>query len=281
VSRRRDLQQKLKSLGEIEGIMTAMKNLAFMETRKLAQFLAIQQRAVASIDAAAADFAACYSEFLPQAEAVSEAFLLVGSERGLCGDFNERMMDAMEAHIAKGSAVTPIVAVGRRLEARLDGHDVAALLEGPNVVEEVEAVLGKLSRQLVGMMDMLAPGTVLGLTAFFHGGDNGEISVRRLLPLSLPAARSRTSSPQLNIPPADFFAQFIEHYLYAALHEMFYSSLMVENRFRLEHMDRAVHQLGKQVGQLKLRYNALRQEEIIEEIEVIMLSAETLVDTVS
>ena len=43
-------------------------------------------------------------------------------------------------------------------------------------------------------------------------------------------------------------------------------------------MDSAIRRLEKDEAALRLRYNALRQEEIIEEIEIIMLSAEALSD---
>lgn len=54
--------------------------------------------------------------------------------------------------------------------------------------------------------------------------------------------------------------------------------MMVENRKRLEHMNKAIHHLQKNQAQLSLSYNRLRQEEITEEIEIILLSAEVLSD---
>jgi F-type H+-transporting ATPase subunit gamma len=41
-------------------------------------------------------------------------------------------------------------------------------------------------------------------------------------------------------------------------------------------MDQAIQRLEKDIGELNLKRNRLRQEEITEEIEVIMLSAEVL-----
>ena len=76
---------------------------------------------------------------------------------------------------------------------------------------------------------------------------------------------------------ADFLAGLTGHHLYAALNEALYSSLMVENRRRLVHMDRALDRLDADMAQLRLAYNRQRQEEIIEEIEVILLSADLLV----
>jgi len=100
-----------------------------------------------------------------------------------------------------------------------------------------------------------------------------------LLPLELPKRRPAYSHPPLlNLEPAQFLSQLTSQYLYAVLHEVFYASLMAENRKRLEHMDSAIRRLEKDEAGLRMRYNALRQEEIIEEIEIIMLSAEALVE---
>lgn len=81
------------------------------------------------------------------------------------------------------------------------------------------------------------------------------------------------------MPPLELLSGLTSQYLYAVLHEIFFSSLMVENKRRLEHMDTAIHRLDDMTAKLKLRYNALRQEEIIEEIEVIMLSIEALAES--
>ncbi|HUW49550.1 MAG TPA: FoF1 ATP synthase subunit gamma [Sulfuricella sp.] len=275
MSRRRDLQQRLGSLDEIEGIMVAMKNLAFMETRKLAQFLSTQQRAVTSIEAAASDFASHYRHALPRPGSLSEVYLLIGSERGFCGDFNESVAQEM---FSRGDA-PPIVAVGRRLEPILSQNPaLLELVEGPSATEEVAPVLTGLADRLAEIERNLRPGTVLGLTVFYHSDETGGVRARRLLPLPEPKPPGRAFShpPLLNLAPTDFFAGLTEHYLYAALHEAFYSSLMVENRYRLDHMENAIRQLDKRVSRLKLAYNTMRQEEIIEEIEVIMLSVEAL-----
>ena len=60
------------------------------------------------------------------------------------------------------------------------------------------------------------------------------------------------------------------------LHEIFYSALMTESRERLTHLEGALHRLEKETSELRLKRNILRQEEITEEIELIMLSAEQL-----
>jgi F-type H+-transporting ATPase subunit gamma len=58
---------------------------------------------------------------------------------------------------------------------------------------------------------------------------------------------------------------------------LLYSSLMVENQTRAEHMDSAVQRREMKSTELMRRCNILRQEEITEEIEVLRLSAGTLI----
>lgn len=266
MSRRRDLREKLESLTEIEDIMTAMKNLAFMETRKLSVFLSAQQRAVRSIEALAADFTHFHG--VESARKVMETGLLIGSERGLCGDFNERLLAAADPGI-------PVAAIGRRLESKL--ADRLDLIGGANVAEEVESVLTKVVDFFALLQAKLPEGEALGITAFYHSDETGGVRKRRLLPLpQQETVMAYSHEPILYLDPEDFHEKLSSQYLYAALQEALYSSLMVENRYRLDHMDNALRQMDKRIARLGQDYNILRQEEITEEIEVIMLSAEVL-----
>ena len=85
--------------------------------------------------------------------------------------------------------------------------------------------------------------------------------------------------PVLNLEPTDFLIELSDHYLFAALHEIFYASLMAENRRRVRHLEGAVKHLDEESDALRRQSNARRQEEIIEEIEVILLSAASLKKT--
>ena len=64
-----------------------------------------------------------------------------------------------------------------------------------------------------------------------------------------------------------------EHYLFTLIHWLLYTSLVAENRQRVAHLDSAIRHLDNRSLQLTHLNNVLRQEEIIEEIEVILLSA--------
>ena len=112
MSRRREIGGRLAALTDIAGILSAMKSLALMETRLLSDFLDQQQRLAAGIEAAAADFLAWRGEFAPLPGEERELCVLVGSEQGFCGDFNEAIAAWVRATCATNPAPACWVVVG-------------------------------------------------------------------------------------------------------------------------------------------------------------------------
>jgi len=277
MSRRRGIERHLQSLGEIKEIMNAMKNLALMETQKLARRLETQSRVVASIESAAADFLSFYP-YLPAAEGPArDVFLLVGSERGFCGDFNEALLKAPQTDLTQGDGPA-VITIGRKLASRYaEDSRVVARLAGPSAFEEVEAVLLNLMATLDEWQASQRPRGALRLTMFHHRPEEAGVKVTRLDPFSqwTPPQPHVAYPPLLNLEPGVFLTKLGEHYLFAVLHELFYCSLMAENQQRVQRMDFAVRRIDEKCQALSRRANSLRQEEITEEIELIMLSVET------
>lgn len=278
MSGRRDIEIRLGSLNEIKEIMNAMKNLSLMEVHKLTRFLETQRRVIDTIEAASADFLQFYQALFPGVETFRDRYLLVGSERGFCGDFNEAVIRAFEIH---GSAAPQksIVVVGTKLAAKLvDDPRLCAAIEGASVVEELDAVLVKLMQALTGPTIPGASEGPLRLTVLHHRPDEEPIVVTVLQPLQVASAKSKRYShaPLLYLQPQWFLTGLVEQYLFAALHGLLYGSLMAENQLRMQHMDSAVRRLEKLSADLLRKRNILRQEEITEEIEVIMLSVKAL-----
>ena len=140
MSQSRELQLHIAQMEEIRSILNSMKNLAFIEIHKLTRFQTMQGQAVANIENAALDFL----DFYPLSAADDNATpicILVGAERGFCGDFNESLINAIAAE-----AYTGVIAIGSRLCNRLEDYpvNVIATIEGANVAEEVPVVLNRL-----------------------------------------------------------------------------------------------------------------------------------------
>ena len=279
MSKRAHIQRHLGLLDEVSGIMGAMKNISLMETHKLARYLAYQHRVLASIEAAAADFLAHHPEFGYRDRGQSTRVIVaIGSQRGFCGDFNEAIVRAINRHRQSGESALGVLVVGRRLAVRLGKDEsVLAALDGPSVVEEVHPVLQRVMNALGELQSRLGQSEPLDVALFAHRDGEEAVGVRHILPRPASAGAVPVAYPPLlNLPPPAFFSELVRHYLWAQMHDAFYSTLMAENRRRLQHMEGAMKRIEEKSSDLRRRYNALRQEEITEEIEVIMLSNDAL-----
>jgi F-type H+-transporting ATPase subunit gamma len=279
MSRRRNLERHRHSLGEIRNIMNSMKTLAYMETRKLTRFLSAQHVVIQNLEEVVLDFLSFYPGTLPEKKETTPIYVLIGSERGFCGDFNHALLQHLHSSLQAHPSDSPIlVAVGHNLCTLLEGDArLAASINGACVVEEVTSLLIQVASELTTLQNRFG---VLTIYCLYHAGKGGIImqelfpSLQRLLhrPARLPYP------PILNQTPKDFLVSLTDHYLFAILHEILYASLMAENHHRVAHLEGAVKHLDEKSAELARQCNILRQEEIIEEIEVILLNAASLAD---
>jgi F-type H+-transporting ATPase subunit gamma len=270
MSRRRQVEERLQGYAEVRTILSAMKNIALTELHKLGGQLEHQRRAMATIERAAQDFARFYAP--PGAAAQAPGVCIaIGSERGFCGEFNEVLAQAARASDGR------LLVVGTRLAERLDEQAAADALAGASVAEELPAVLERVAAWLE-RAQRAAPAAPLRVTVLYEDPEAATPTTRTIAPLPLPdkPARERGCPPQLTLAPARFFAALAEQALLMSLQGAFSLSLLAENRRRLEHMDSALRRLDETTAGLARRANVYRQEEITQEIEVIMLSAEAL-----
>jgi F-type H+-transporting ATPase subunit gamma len=273
MSRRRDLEGRLGSLRDIGKIMGSMKNLSYMETRKLARFIDSQGRVVAAIETAAVDFLGHHPELLRAPEQTGTLYALVGAERGFCGSFNQALLAELERVDGAQGGPHALVAVGTRLATMLEADPrLADGMRGAAAAEEVPAVLSR----LVQTLGRVARERDLPTLVVIHW--DADTDAVREVPL-LPPFRDPAGAPapalpfppRLNLAPETLLAALIEQYLFAALHALLYSSLMAEHQQRVRHLGGALERIDGRVRELKQQRNLLRQEEITEEIELMLL----------
>jgi F-type H+-transporting ATPase subunit gamma len=272
VTRRRDIDRHMQGLGEIQEILGAMRNLALLETRKLTRALVDQQQVTKTIRAAIFEAVASLPEPVAAPDVADEILIVLGSERGFCGDFNRALLEKL--HDVPGSGTAPVIVVGQRLAARLP-RSIApvVVLAGASTTEEIAEVIVRVMRE-VGRWEESREAQLSLRPVVLHRQRSGDVARTVLDPLNEAAAEPHTARQPARtyLAPKTLLEKLTEHYLYAVLHQVFYGSLMAENEQRMLHMDSALRRLGEQTEDLRRRRNALRQEEITEEIEVMTLT---------
>lgn len=264
-------RRHLGALRDIRDIMAALKNISLTENLRLRRFLASQQRVMEGIEYAMRDFLYHYPQTLPGRDAAVDIILLIGSERGFCGDFNETLLEQID----ETAQQRYLVAVGEKLCGKLDEMRIPAeAVAGLSTVEDVPDVLLAVVDKLREITARHGP---MQLTIVHHRYDGSNQEVLRHQPFrDLTATDThRGYPPLLNVAPEIFFPQLLDHFLFAVLHSVLYSSLAAEHQLRLQHLQGAIEHIDRQCAVLTQHYNNLRQELITEEIELIVLSAGT------
>jgi len=164
-----------------------------------------------------------------------------------------------------------LIAVGSKLHPLLnEDNQNIVYVEGAGFAEEIFSVVGSLAQTLEANQQPTS------LYALHHHGQHNDLTKERLLPPFKETDYKKAhypNPPLLNLTTRDFFLELTDHYLFSALHRILYISLMTENQHRIQHLENATHHLDDKTDELGRKINALRQEEIIEEIEVILLNA--------
>lgn len=272
---RSKLINHLNTLHSIHSIMTAMKNLALIETGKINKFLVEQKKVVTSIENIAADFFNFYPQYQIgiQHENV-EVCVLLGTERGFCGAFNEALVSAYYNYLTKQKPRDmQVVAIGSKLITKLENQlELSKQLEGPSTAEEIPGIILALVKNLENIYPT-------SWTVICNEEKDGVIQTNIVKPFSeikTIGQKSYSTSPLLNLQPDEFFTGLLDEYFFALLYKIFYTSFLLENKQRSQHIDGALQWLDKTSAELKHSLNVTRQEEITESIEEIMLSVEML-----
>jgi F-type H+-transporting ATPase subunit gamma len=268
MSKRRDVEGHIDSLKEIHSIMESMKNLSMMEGQKLARYQNMQQQVLDAVAHALDDVRCHFAPEMPRVEA-APIYLLLGSERGFCGAYNEQLLEVLEQQPGHGDA--PIIGVGSRLSSPLEkSYPRASCLPGAAVADEVDKVLASVINALNRRRKEHGE---LRLEVIYFTPGTHDARCRSALP-SPGDQPGRGYAPLINLPSQQLLGELLEHYLFAVTHAWLFAAMSAENQRRMQHLDQAGHHIERQLEDLGKRRNALRQEEIIEEIEVILLTSE-------
>ena len=259
--RRAEVEARLALYEDLSGILGAMRSFALAELHRLTRREEAQQEVVSALAQALADVAPALS-VAPTSHA--DVWLLLGSVRGFCGSFNEDVARAWRA--ARSDKPSPTVVLGERLAGLLPEMPgvipVAGALGGldaPAAIDRMLAAIGEARAMLGG-----APGLMVCLR------DKDGPRCQRLLPLPQPAEGASRRLPFTLEPPDEVAAKVAEHALFHHLLALMLRAIRVENHMRLMQMENALRHLDRGKEDLLRQRNRLRQEEIIEEIEIMV-----------
>ena len=224
------LVQHINSLTDISDIMSAMKYLSIMESNKLSRYIQHQKRAMQSIELAATDFLHFHPELLNISEPKSQIVVVIGSERGFCGNYNEVLFQEVENYLKNAintDLKTTIITVGYKLHHKFEQHSLSnSKLNGPKLVEEIPDIILELITIIGAKLDEQHTEQ---LTVLHHSEDKFQPEFKDILPAFQTLDTQKvpyTTPPLTHLSNSTLYSSLLDEYLFATLNQLFYSAFM-------------------------------------------------------
>jgi F-type H+-transporting ATPase subunit gamma len=278
MTQHRQTQAKVTLLRDINELLKAIKNIALMEVNKAGKGVILQKRRTDSIQETITDFLRAYPKSLPVTRNRLTFYILLGSERGICGNFNELVYERLPRSRTDN---THLIVIGQQLVNKFANQERCHLLPGANVFEDIPQVINAVLAIMQRVYQQQGYSHPQSWT-IIHNSDNNpgnELQTQIYQPFSLTNASSDGAShakPLIHLSPDQLLLELLNQFLASVFYTVVYESFLAENRQRLHHIESALNQLDKRLQRLKHRLNTFRQEEITEELEVLLTSVKSL-----
>ena len=276
-----DLQNRIRSLGELRDVVGAMRSLSAVRVQQAHETLLAIRQYAGVIESAMAEadpgLSRRSTDRVPAAEPTT-AVLAFGSEHGFVGAFNEHVLDHAIAHV--GGPDDRLLVVGSRAamiatERRLR---VAWTCPMASHVGGVDDVALKAAEE-IGRGGVAEPTKVILVYTRSSGGATWRLVVQTLLPFDfapyLPPRRN-PAPPISNLAAKDLFEKLVEELVFAQLTHAATESFASESAARLAAMKSAHDNIAEKLALLTRCEREGRQEEITTELLDVVTGAEAM-----
>lgn len=270
-----DVTERIASVNQLATVITAMRSVAAARSHEArAQLDGI--RAYARIIADAIGNALAFGppqtrSGASQRQSCGQAIVALCSEQGFCGDFNERVLDAVSRlQAATTSYGKELLLVGDRGLMVADEWGLAVNWSAPMVAHtaQVAELAGRIGEELYPRLDAGQISRVAVVHALPNASGAIDIAEKVLVPFDFgrfPLPRA-VVPPLVALPPQVLLAALAEEYVFAELCEAIMLSFAAENDARMRAMISARSNVMETLGHLTARARQLRQEDITNEI---------------
>jgi F-type H+-transporting ATPase subunit gamma len=265
-----EVESRIGTVHQLEAVITAMRGSAAARSREARSRLDGIRAYAAAIGGAIAQALAPGSDPQPWKPQSPERHVVIvlSSEQGFAGTFNERVLDAAERHLqADGSELLIIGDRGAMVAAE---RGLVFDWSAPMVAhaQEVPLLASRITDALYARLEKDQARRVTVIHAVPAPSASIEVVERTLLPFDFARFKvvPRSIPPITTLPPEQLLAELAEEYVYAELCEELMLSFAAENEARMAAMIAARSNVARKLDELVASFRRLRQEEITGEI---------------
>ena len=267
-----EVESRIGTVHQLEAVITAMRGRAAARSREARSRLDGIRAYAAAISGAIGQALALVPEPDPQPRKSrspqAHVVILLSSEQGFAGTFNERVLDAAEQHLKANGSELLIVGDRGAMVAAERGLVFAWSASMVAHAEEVPRLAGRITDALYSRLEQDQVARVTVIHAVPAPSASVEIVERTLLPFDFARFKvtPRSIPPITTLPVEQLIADLAEEYVYAQLCEEVMLSFAAENEARMVAMIAARNNVARKLDELVANFRRLRQEEITGEI---------------
>ncbi len=276
-----ELERKIENLKTIHEIVSSMKALATLTVRKVERLLPTIRMYNDHVHQSMGEILYHFPYLAEVSIPVGRktAYVVFTSEQGLCGTFNERLLDYCQGLQDISKAIFIISGKRGQDEAFSRGLPVLKALKGPVSVDGIDTRVINLTVELYELYRKGAFDELSVIFAVHRRVGEYRIISNKVLPPDMGKFAKRKASikePLVYMNPEDVLERLVEEHLLISLYRAYAESLASENSSRLRSMDSAVQNIDKKMDELTTLYNYVRQEEVTAEVIEIISGYESL-----
>ena len=262
------LKKKIHTLKDLKDIVSSMKAYANFTIQRSKRELPFVREYQNSIE----DSIAYMIEYFPylkkrKAYVGKTIYILFGAEEGLCGAFNEKLLQFYENLDNKDSF---LISVGKKMNDEIYEKKLKPIysIDG---VSNIEMIRSKVFTLIEYLVDFFEKNSIKELILIYSKLlDNTKIVIKKeqILPPDFEKFQKYIDikEPLLYLKKEDILDSLIEEYILISLYRAFIESLSSENQSRLITMQNAQNHIEKMSKEINEKLNILRQEEITNEL---------------
>lgn len=213
-------------------------------------------------------------EFIKNSKENKNLMVVFGSNQGLCGRFNDRVVNFVADDI-NDSEQNKIVVVGERLSMLMEVTklNVAKTLSIPNSIENISNTIYEI---LQIIEDEMKSGGSNKIFLYYTANDetlNGTLTKTRLIPIDKKVLQNSKNKvwPTNNIPywqvnTKELMSDLLKQYIFVVLNNALVNSISSEQKNRLITLQNAENNINDLIRSKSLEYNQKRQGTITSEL---------------
>ncbi|NOJ07658.1 F0F1 ATP synthase subunit gamma [Vibrio splendidus] len=285
----KEIRTKIGSVSNTQKITSAMEMVAASKMRKvqdnmtLTRPYAVNMRKV--ISHVASGSLEYQHPYLQQREPKRVAYIIISSDRGLCGGLNsnlfKKVLEEMEQWRTKGVEVETTLIGSKAISFFQRSGNVIAQTSGLGDAPKLEDILGTVNAMLGHYDDEKIDSLYLVYNQFINTMVQ-EPTTLQLLPHPSDAEadggtkKARRWDYIYEQAPRDILSELLHRYIESQVYQGIVESIACEQAARMVAMKAATDNAGQLIDDLQLVYNKARQAAITQELSEIVSGAQAV-----